>query len=161
MKMFSFLLLMLFFNTNIMRAQLSTINPTFSGLFIPYDTPETILDYLSKNGVELEFENKHYHQIEVNNNNYLVIKNERSKLRAFKILKETNQLFVLCLQKKDICKCNANTFLLVKSTNQLQKIERPFSFSMRRDLLKRLDKLQIEKPANIKGLAFCEILKEL
>lgn len=103
-----------------------------------------------------------YTQIKFNKNIYLATKkNEKGNIRLFKVLKETDNLFILCSEEAPKCECKANTFIYYKPKLKLQRIQRPFSFSLKRDLLKRLDDMGIDKSGNYDNLSFCEIIEEL
>src|SRR5690554_3339112 len=103
-----------------------------------------------------------YAQIEFNKNIYLATKkSQKGNIRLFKVLKETDSLFILCSEEDAICECKANTFIYYKPKLKLQRIQRPFSFSLKRNLLKRLNDMGIDKPDDYGNLSFCEIIEEL
>ncbi len=103
-----------------------------------------------------------YAQIDFNDNLYLVTKKSKNNtLRFFKIIKETPDYFILCNQESEMCDCKSGTFFYLKSQHKLQRIQRAFSFSLKRDLISRLKDNNIPVPINHDNKNFCEILKEL
>src|SRR5699024_2482927 len=94
---------------------------------------------------------------------YLAVKEKKNRSpRMFRILKENDSYFLLCSRNAPICDCKWDTFLYFKVYNQLQRIERPFSFSLKNSLLSRLEDYKIPFPEkNIEDKDFCDLLKEL
>lgn len=121
------------------------------------------IDYmLKKEGIKLSIDSGSYKKIENTGENYLVIKNSKnSNIRAFKILKEYNNFFLLCSEVVDMCKCKASTFIYYIPDSKLQRIEKPFSFSLKRNLVSRLKEMKIDYPKGYDVLTFCQIMNSL
>lgn len=103
-----------------------------------------------------------YAQFNFKNNLYLATKKSKnSEVRFFKIIKENTDFFILCNQESEICDCKSGTFLYLKSTQKLQRIQKPFSFSLKRNLISRLVDYNIHIPVDYENKDFCELLKEL
>jgi len=138
------------------------IDPVWYNLLIPHDKVEAIKDMLEKEGVEISIDSLPYLIVDYNEDKFFLFKKkEKSSIRAFKILKSTGDLYLVCSDNVDLCDCKASTFIYKKSSKQLQRIQRPFSFSLKRNLIKRLDDMELEKPNGYEDLSFCEILKRL
>jgi hypothetical protein len=117
---------------------------------------------LKKEGVKLSIDSASYKKIENTGENFLVIKNSKnSNIRAFKILKEHNNFFLLCSEIVDMCKCKSSTFIYYIPDSKLQRIEKPFSFSLKRNLISRLKEMKIDYPKEYDSLTFCEIMNSL
>ena len=120
----------------------------------------SIPELLEKENVIVE--NNSYKEIKYGENQYLITRRkDKGNLRMFKVLKESENLYVLCSENRDICDCKANTFLYFKSESKLQRIEKAFSFSLKQNLLDRLTENKIIYKPNKEDLSFCEILKNL
>jgi hypothetical protein len=159
MKMKTIILTIFVFSGVYVKAQ---FDPVFYNIMIPHDKVETIKDMLKKEGVELSFENLPYVIVDFENERFFINKRgENSRIRGFKILRETSNIYLLCSDNVELCDCKANTFIYNKKNNQLQRIERPFSFSLKRNLIKRLEDMDLNKPIDYKNMTFCEMLKEL
>lgn len=103
-----------------------------------------------------------YAQIEFNNNIYLATKKKvKDNIRLFKVLKETDDFFILCSEEDSICECKANTFIYYKPKLKLQRIQRPFSFSLKRNLIKRLNDLELSYPEDYEEMSFCQLLENI
>lgn len=138
------------------------IDPVWYNLSIPHDKVETIKDMLEKEGVELSTDTSPYLVVDFENDKFFLNKkNEKSSIRAFKILKSTVDLYIVCSDNVDLCDCKANTFIYKKSNDKLQRIQRPFSFSLKRNIIKRLDDMELDKPEGYEDASFCEILERL
>lgn len=138
------------------------IDPVWYNLLIPHDKVETIKDMLEKEGVELSIDTLPYLIVDYEDDKFFLTKKaEKSSVRAFKVLKSTADLYIVCSDNVDLCDCKANTFIYKKSNNQLQRIQRPFSFSLKRNIIKRLDDMELEKPDDYEDASFCEILERL
>lgn len=138
------------------------IDPVWYNLLIPHDKVEIIKDMLEKEGVEISIDTLPYLIVDYKEDSFfLTKKNEKSTIRAFKVLKSTEDLFIFCSDNIGLCDCKANTFIYKKSSKQLQRVQRPFSFSLKRNIIKRLNDMKVEKPDGYKDLSFCEILEEL
>ncbi|QTY27885.1 hypothetical protein [Flavobacterium sp. CS20] len=138
------------------------IDPVWYNLLIPHDKAETIKDMLEKEGVDLSIDTLPYLILDYKNDKFfLTKKTEKSNIRAFKILKTTADFYVVCSDNVDLCDCKANTFIYKKSNDKLQRIQRPFSFSLKRNIIKRLDDMELDKPEGYEDLSFCEILEGL
>lgn len=123
---------------------------------------KTIEYRLKKEGVELSLDSAFYKKIEHTGENYLVLKNSKnSNIRAFKILKEYNNFFLLCNEVVDMCKCKSSTFIYYIPDLKLQRIEKPFSFSLKRNLISRLREMKIDYPKGYDSLTFCQIMNSL
>lgn len=61
----------------------------------------------------------------------------------------------------DICDCQGGTFLFYKPQQKLQRIEKAFSFSLKRNLIDRLDKFEILLTSDSEEKSFCDIIKSL
>lgn len=88
-------------------------------------------------------------------------KNDKSNIRVFKILKEKKDYFILCNEDEKVCNCKSGTFLYYKPKKKLQRIEKAFSFSLKKNLIDRLNKFDIPLPEDSNSLEFCEILENL
>ncbi|KEQ30211.1 MULTISPECIES: hypothetical protein [Bacteroidota] len=100
--------------------------------------------------------------IELDNKQFLVVqKSEKSVIRAFKILEEREEFYILCSEDVDICSCKSSSFIYYKPSYKLQRIEKAFSFSLKRNLIARLHQFNIPVPSNYEDLKFCELLKQL
>lgn len=138
------------------------IDPVWYNLLIPHDKVESIKDMLEKEGVEMSIDTLPYLIVDYKEDSFfLTKKNEKSNIRAFKVLKSNKDLFILCSDDKELFDCKANTFIYKKSNKELQRIQRPFSFSLKRNIIKRLNDMEIDKPDDYDDLSFCEIIKEL
>lgn len=117
---------------------------------------------LADNGVlpQVVYPNKRINYLD---KNYFSIQNsDNSEIITFVILKENNDLLVLCNKEvNDICDCQEGTFLFYKPQQKLQRIEKAFSFSLKRNLIDRLDKFEILLPPESEEKSFCEIIKSL
>lgn len=123
---------------------------------------KTIEYMLEKDGLELSVDSALYKKIENKGENYLAIKNMKtSNIRAFKILKEYNNFFFLCSEVVDICKCKSSTFIYYIPDSKLQRIEKPFSFSLKRNLISRLKGFKIFYPKEYESLTFCQLINSL
>lgn len=95
-------------------------------------------------------------------NYFLIQDSDKSEIITFVILKENNDLLVLCNQEvNDICDCQEGTFLFYQPQQKLQRIEKAFSFSFKKNLLNRLKKFEILLPPESEEKSFCEIIKSL
>ncbi len=120
----------------------------------------TISELLENEQIDLN--NAPYGKIRYGAEEYLAVKRRPdSDIRLFKILKENNAYFILCSDGDDMCACKANTFFFFKGTSKLQRIEKPFSFSLKNNLLKRLEEYDQPIPPAIDSLSFCETLNAL
>lgn len=138
------------------------IDPVWYNLMIPHDKIETIKDLLEKEGLELSVDNTPYLIVDFKDNKFFISrKSQKSRIRVFKILKETNDLYLVCIDNVELCDCKGNTFIYKKTNNQLLRIQRPFSFSLKRNLIKRLEDMELDKPDGYDNSTFCEILKAL
>lgn len=133
----------------------------FYRYYIPPHKNHSLTNNLYKRGVlpKEAFPNK---IIELDKKQFLIIqKTEKSSVRAFKILDENEKFYILCSEDVDMCNCGSGSFIYYKPKLKLQRIEKAFSFSMKRNLVSRLNQLDIPVPANYKDFKFCEILEQL
>lgn len=111
---------------------------------------------------EIDLNKVPYGKIRYGEKEYLAVKRRpESDIRLFKILRENNAYFILCSNEEDICECRANTFFFFKAPSKLQRIEKPFSFSLKNNLVKRLEEYDQPIPSTIDSLSFCETLNNL
>ncbi len=137
-------------------------DPIFYNIMIPHDKVETIASMLKKEGVELNIESQGYAIVNQDKSSFLLFKKkEKSDIRAFKILRKTNNFYLLCSDDVELCNCKGNTFLYFSQTHKLQRIQRPFSVSMKKDLLRRMEQFSIKFPQEHKQLDFCELLNKI
>lgn len=119
----------------------------------------SIQELLKKENIDLK-ENS-YKNFVYDNEEFMVIrKNSKSDMRIFKVLKENENYFILCTEKKNLCDCKAETFTYYKPKNELRRIQKPFSLSLKNNLLDRLQEFQTDT-SNIKQLSFCNILETI
>lgn len=120
----------------------------------------SIREFLEKGNIIVE--NNSYREIKYGENHYLITRRkDKGNLKMLKVLKESDNLYVLCSENRDICDCRANTFLYFKSESKLQRIQKAFSFSLKQNLLDRLTENKIIYKPSTEDLSFCEILKNL
>jgi hypothetical protein len=137
-------------------------DPIFYNIMIPHDKVETIALMLKKEGVELNIESQGYAIVNHDKKSFFLFKKkEKSDIRAFKILRKTENFYLLCLDDVELCNCKGNTFLYIKQNNKLQRIQRPFSMSMKKDLLKRMEQFSLKFPPEHNQLDFCELLSKI
>jgi hypothetical protein len=91
---------------------------------------------LADNGVlpKVVYPNKRINYLD--KNYFLIQDSDKSEIITFVILKENNDLLVLCNQEvNDICDCQEGTFLFYQPQQKLQRIEKAFSFSLKKTCL--------------------------
>jgi hypothetical protein len=64
----------------------------------------------------------------------LFVKKKSGKIRRAFILIERDEFIIACTRPKELCDCGSDILIYLPSTNSLRAIERPFSFSLRKDL---------------------------
>ncbi|KQR94455.1 hypothetical protein ASG01_00780 [Chryseobacterium sp. Leaf180] len=102
-----------------------------------------------------------YKKFKYDGEDYLVTRKDiKSDPRIFKILKENETFFILCAEKRSLCDCKAETFTYFKPTNQLQRIQKPFSLSLKNNLLDRLKELSADT-STTENSSFCQILETI
>lgn len=117
-------------------------------------------DLLKKENIDLA--DNSYKKFKYGDKGYLITKASGKKnSRIFKILKEKNDFFILCSEDDVLCDCKSDTFIYNKSQNKLQRIEKPFSFSLKNNLLDRLQEFNIEYSQENEKLSFCQILEDI
>lgn len=92
---------------------------------------------------------------------FFALKKKNDELRLFKVLSIHDDFFILCNRDDSFCDCKSETFLYFKPESKLQRIQRPFSFSLKRNLVKRLDDFGIAVPSHNEEMNFCDMLKSL
>lgn len=101
----------------------------------------------------LEYQGKQY---------FLFQKSRNSEIRSYRILNESIGYLVLCNDDFDeICSCKGGTFLFYKPKQILQRVEKSFSFSLKKNLIDRIKEFQSPIPPNIEEKTYCEILQLL
>ncbi|MCT4317806.1 hypothetical protein CMT34_17445 [Elizabethkingia anophelis] len=129
--------------------------------YIPHSGSKSLTTRLYKEGVIpkeaypnkiMEFKGQKY---------FIYQKTRKSDIRAFKILKEADMFYLLCNDDNDVCQCKAGTFFYFKTDLKLQRIEKPFSFSLKKNLISRLKKYKIPLPNDSENMTFCELLQRL
>ena len=109
-----------------------------------------------------EMETGDYHVIQTGDSQTLFYKEEEGILHPYDIIVKTDKYYLLSPKAKtDICDYKANTVLFIPEKDYLKYVETAFSFSLRKDLAKKLDKeLGIE--INPKEFSrFCEMLTHI
>lgn len=132
---------------NMMNLWLSNDEPNLKDQLGPFDEAFGPQNYLTFDEGEKDY--------------FIYRKNKKSDIRYFKILKENTDYFILCDEDNDICDCKAGTFLFFKNGQQLQRIEKAFSFSLKKNLVERLSARSLPVPQHWEQLGFCQILREL
>ena len=155
------------FNTIITSKWIYELNPSpFVALykmnyFIDDSGDKKSIEQILKEA-DINIETLPYAQIDFNNNLYLATKKSKnSDFRFFKIMKETSQIFILCDVESEMCDCKSGTFLYFKSQEKLQRVQKAFSFSLKRNLISRLEAYDIQVSENQENKDFCKILREL
>lgn len=109
-----------------------------------------------------EMETGDFRVLQTGESQTLFYKKEEGLLRPYDIIVKTDRYYLLSpYAKSDICDYKANTVLFIPEKNYLKYVETPFSFSLRKDLAKKLDEeLGIE--INPKDFGrFCEMLAHI
>lgn len=120
----------------------------------------SITELLANENIELD--TLKYGKIKYNHQFYLATKkSQNSDVRLFKIFKESMDYFVLCDENDDLCDCKSGTFLYYKPKLKLQRVEKPFSFSLKRNLISRLGEFNIALPSGYESMNFCGLLEKL
>ena len=103
-----------------------------------------------------------YRVIQTGNSETLFYKKEDGLLRPYDIIVKADRYYLLSpIAKSDICEYKANTVLFIPEKDYLKYVETAFSFSLRKDLAKKLDKeLGIEINPKDYG-RFCEMLSHI
>jgi len=92
---------------------------------------------------------------------FYLVTNFKKKYRIFRILKERDRYYLLCSEDEKICDCKQNSFIYFKNKNILQRVEKPFSFSLKNNLMDRLQTQNIQIPSNTDTMSYCEVLESL
>lgn len=96
------------------------------------------------------------------NQEYLAVKRKNSgDPRLFKILKKGSDYLLLCDDEKEICDCKSGTFIYYIPESRLQRIQKPFSFSMKRNLTDRLNEWDIPLPSGWEKMGYGDALNAL
>jgi hypothetical protein len=76
--------------------------------------------------------------------NYLFVKNSKGKVKVYFLLLEGDGFYLSCLKPTNqICGCGSELIIYAPNSNTLKRVERPFSFSLKRNLINRLANLGI------------------
>lgn len=161
MKFIISTIIILIASSNLSWSQVGTTgNPYTYALSIPYEQSGNL-----KKDLNIDSEKVHSPFSIINSDDektfFAYKKYDKSNIRVFKILKENEDYFVLCNEDKETCNCKSGTFLYYKPEKKLQRIEKAFSFSLKNNLIDRLNKFNIPTPKDYEELGFCEIIDSL
>lgn len=131
------------------------------GYFIDDDgNKKNLTEILSEQNINLD--TVPYAIIHFKEKNFLALKKKQNgEIKMFKILKEHSDFFILCNQDDSLCRCRSGTYLYYRPNFKLQRIEKPFSFSLKKNLIDRLKYFNIELPLNYNIMTFCELLETI
>lgn len=109
-----------------------------------------------------EMEVGEYRVLQTGESKTLFYMEEEGLLRPYDIIVKTDQYYLLSpIAKTDICGYKANTVLFIPEKKYLKYVETAFSFSLRKDLAKKLDE-ELDIEINPKEFSrFCEMLAHI
>jgi len=85
----------------------------------------------------------------------------KDKIKFFRILKRNSNYMLLCKENKSLCDCKASMAIYFFDTDLLKNVERPFSFSLKRNLVYRLCEQGIEVDTVLAKKELCSLLQNL
>lgn len=122
------------------------------------DKKHSINEFLKNKNLDIDEGNSEKFK---HGDNFYLVTNFNKKNRIFRVLKERDNYYILCSDDEKICDCKQNSFIYFKHKNILQRVEKPFSFSLKNNLLDRMQKQNIQIPKNTETMSYCEVLESL
>lgn len=165
-------------NSNFAKAQKNCYNPALATLGMLYlvdysDSADKNFFASNKYGMSdlliekleipvNEMETGDYRVLQTGEAQTLFYKEEDGMLRPYDIIVKADQYYLLSpIARADVCDYKANTVLFIPEKNYLKYVETIFSFSLRKDLAKKLDE-QLDIKINPKDFGrFCEMLTHI
>lgn len=125
-----------------------------------YGLNEWMLDNLEIHTAEMKV--GEYEIRKINEKDILFYKNNDGEIQPFDIIVTAPEYYLISpVYKEDVCEYKANTMLFIPQKKYLKYVESWFSFSLRKDLAKKLDR-ELNIQINPKDYRrFCQLLHDL
>lgn len=96
----------------------------------------------------------------INSEEVMLIR-KNGNIRLFRVLKKSTDYVLLCKENKSLCDCKASMSIYFINTDELKNVEKPFSLSLRKNLLQRLNEHGVSLDGIDTSGQLCSLLKSL